>query len=142
MTLFIYICILALNLAVIFMTYKFLGQDMEKKEKVIFIAIGIAIIYVIVSGVYWLSTKSANLGELAEAGKDFIIFTFVPVNAIIALPFFASSYKNMKNGRLKTEKFKNRCILIGTMLVIVLIFEFFYFKDIQAGILSIVQAKK
>ena len=33
MVIFIYLCILLLNIVAIFMTYKFLGEDFEKKEK-------------------------------------------------------------------------------------------------------------
>lgn len=142
MAIIIYICILLLNLTAIYMTYKFLGEEIEKKEKFIFIAIGTAIMYVLVSLVYWLSTKNIELGTTSEKGKNLITFTFVPINIIIALPFLAKSYKYFKQGRLKKEKFKNRIILIGVILIIALIVEFFYFKDIQNGILSMIQASK
>lgn len=140
MVIFIYLCILILNIVAVFMTYKMLGEEIEKKEKLIFIIVGVAIMYMSVSCVYWLSTH--NIAEaVSEQGKNFIVFTFVPVNAIIALPFLASSYKYLKMGRLKKDKFKNRTILICAILLIVLIFEFFYFKDIQNGILNIIKAK-
>lgn len=142
MVIFIYLCILILNIVAIFMTYKFLGEDLEKKEKSIFIIVGVAIMYMLVSLIYWLSTKNINLGAANEMGKNFIIFTFVPINSMIVLPFLASSYKYFKQGRLKTQNFKNRIILISAILIIVLILEFFYFKDIQNSILNMLAAKK
>lgn len=142
MVIFIYLCILILNIVAIFMTYKFLGEDLEKKEKSIFIIVGVAIMYMLVSLIYWLSTKNINLGATNEMGKNFIIFTFVPINSMIVLPFLASSYKYFKQGRLKTQNFKNRIILISVILIIVLILEFFYFKDIQNSILNMLAAKK
>ena len=36
MVIFIYLCILLLNIVAIFMTYKFLGEDFEKKGKINF----------------------------------------------------------------------------------------------------------
>lgn len=138
---FIYIGILILNIVAILLTYKVLGKDMDKKSKGIFIAVGIAVIYLLVSFVYWLGTKDIDLGVNSETGKNLITFTFVPVNAIIMMPFLASSYRNWKDGMLKNEPFRNRCILMGFILLIVLIIEFFYFKDIQNGILSILQAQ-
>lgn len=140
MSIVIYLCILVLNLAAIFMTYKFLGKEIEQKERLIFIAIGTAIIYVLVSLVYWLSTRNIDLGVSSQMGKNLITFTFVPINSIITLPFMAKSYQYFKQKRLKQEVLRNRIILIGTILLIVLIIEFFYFKDIQNGILSIIQA--
>lgn len=140
MVIFIYLCILILNVVAVFMTYKFLGEDFEQKQKLTFIVVGIAIMYMLVSLIYWLSTKNIDLGTTNEMGKNFIVFTFVPINSMIVLPFLASSYKYFKQGRLKTQNFKNRIILIAVILIIVLVLEFFYFKDIQNSILSIIQA--
>ena len=142
MVLFIYFCILILNLVAIFLVYRFLGTAVEKKEKWIFIAGVMAFMYMLVSLVYWLSTKNINLGTDSNLGSNFITFTFVPVNGILVLPFLASSYRYWKEGRLKSEKFRNRIILSIVILVIVLVIEFFYFQDIQNGILSLVQAKQ
>ena len=100
MVIFIYLCILLLNIVAIFMTYKFLGEDFEKKEKSIFLVVGIAIMYMIVSLVYWLSTRGVDLGINNEIGKNFVVFTFVPINSMLVLPFLASSYKYFKQGRV------------------------------------------
>lgn len=142
MIIFIYMCILALNLVAIFLTYHFLGKEMEKKSKGIFIIIGIAIIYMLVSFIYWISTKDIELGISESFGKNLITFTFVPVNAILILPFLASSYKNLKAGRLKLIPFRNRCILLVIALIVLLVIEFFYFKDIQTGIYTMLQDAK
>lgn len=140
MVIFIYLSILILNLVAIFITYKFLGEKIEQKEKVIFIVVGVAIVYITVSLVYWLSTRNIDLGTSNELGKNFIIFTFVPINSMVVLPFLANSYKYFKQGRLKKQNFRNRIILFSVILIIVLMIEFFYFKDIQNGILNMVQS--
>ena len=142
MILFIYACILALNLVAIFLTYYFLGKEMDKKTKGIFIIVGIAVIYMLVSFVYWIGTKDIELGVSESFGKNLITFTFVPVNAIIILPFLASSYKNLKAGRLKVENFRNRCILLAIALIILLVMECSYFKDIQTGIYNMLESAK
>ena len=137
MVIIIYLGILLINVVAVFMVYKFLGTDMEKKEKLIFIAIGTSIMYVTVSFVYWLSTKNVDFGDIRSYGENFITFTFVPINSMITL-----SYKYFREGRLKQDKFRNRVILMIAVLVVVLIIEFFYFKDIQTGILNIINSKK
>ena len=96
--------------------------------------------YLLVSFVYWLSTKGMDLGKITDTGKNFITFTFVPINSMVVLPFLAKSYKHFKQSRLKQDKLKKRIILISIILIVVLIIEFFYFKDIQNGILSIIQS--
>jgi len=92
MILFIYLCILVLNVVAIFMTYRFLGNDIEKKEKLIFIIIGFAIMYIAISAVYVLSSRGIEINNNTEIGKNFITFCFVPLNCILVLPFLASSY--------------------------------------------------
>ena len=142
MIIFIYACILALNLVAIFLTYYFLGKEMDKKSKGIFIIVGIAIIYMLVSFIYWISTKDIDLGTSGKTGQNLITFTFVPVNAIVILPFLANSYRQLKTGKLKSVPFRNRCIVLVVILFILLIIEFFYFKDIQNGILNMLQNAK
>ena len=141
MELFIYFCILVLNIVAIFLTYRFLGNDTEKKERWIFIIVGVAIMYMLVSIVYWLSTKNIDLGSAESTAKNLITFAFVPVNGIAVLPFVARAYSYFKIGKLEQEKFKNRVILALVILFIILLIEFFYFKNIQTGILNIINAK-
>lgn len=141
MELFIYFCILVLNIVAIFLTYRFLGNDTEKKERWIFIIVGVAIMYMLVSIVYWLSTKNIDLGSAESTAKNLITFAFVPVNGIAVLPFVARTYSYFKIGKLEQEKFKNRVILALVILFIILLIEFFYFKNIQTGILNIINAK-
>lgn len=141
MVIFIYVCILVLNIVAILLNYRFLGNEIEKKEKLIFTVVGIAIMYLTVSFIYWLSSRNLDLGTLADLGKNFMVFTFVPVNSILVLPFLASSYKKYKAGKIDTPVFKNRIILVAFILFVVLFIEFFYFQDIQTGILNIVSAK-
>ena len=139
---FIYIFILIINIVSIVLVYNFLGKELEQKTKWIFIIIGTAIMYMLVSVIYWLGTLDVDLQVNDSMGKNLIVFTFVPVNAIITMPFIASSFKHWTNGRLKSAPFRNRCILIGIILLVILVIEFFYFQDIQNGILSILNARQ
>lgn len=142
MLLFIYFCILILNVVAVLLNYRFLGQSIEKKDKWIFMMVGIAVMYLLVSIIYGISTKEVDLGQASTTTKNLITFTFVPVNGILILPFIANSYRYYREGRLKVENFRNRVILLAVVLVVVLLIEFFYFKDIQTGILNMIQAKQ
>lgn len=91
MNIFIILFILLINVINIFAIYKLLGKDIKNKEKIIFIAVGVAIMYMLVSVVYWLSSIGMDKNA-ADAGRDFITFTFVPVNGLCVLTFLSSSY--------------------------------------------------
>ena len=141
MNIFIILFILLINVINIFAIYKLLGKDIKNKEKIIFIAVGVAIMYMLVSVVYWLSSIGMDKNA-ADAGRDFITFTFVPVNGLCVLTFLSSSYKKFKEGRLKANILRNRCVVLVAVLIILLVIEFFYFKNIQNNALEILNDAK
>ncbi len=137
----ILIFIIVLNVVAVALTYNCLS-NLEKKERVIFLAVGIAIIYALTSFVYWISTKDVAIKEVSETGKNVITFLFVPINAIIVLPLVAISFNSYNIGRLKPSKLRNRAIIITILLVIMLVIECSYFKNIQNGIVDLIEKNR
>lgn len=136
--LFILLFIFILNVVAIVLTYKFL-PDMEKRDRIIFVGVGIAIIYMLTSLVYWISTKNVKIEEVSNMGKNIITFMFVPINSIAVLPIIAKSYNKYKIGRLATDKLRNRVIAISIPLIIILIIECVYFKNIQDSVVKLIE---
>lgn len=128
--------ILILNIVSILLMYRCL-TGFEKKERLIFVAAGTAIMYVLTSIVYWISTRNIEITEVAQTGKDLIIFAFVPINGILILPIFAKSFSKFKNGSLDGRVLKNRGIVLGAILIILLILEGIYFKNIQEQVVNL-----
>lgn len=133
--------ILILNVVTIALTYYCLSE-IEQKERFIFIGVGVAIIYMLTSVVYWFSTKNIAIKEVSETAKNLITFLFVPVNGFVVLPLLAKSYGRYKSGRLAGDKLRNRGIVLGEILLIILIIECSYFKDIQNSIIAKVEADR
>lgn len=136
--LFILLFIFILNVVAIVLTYKFL-PDMEKRDRIIFVGVGIAIIYMLTSLVYWISTKNVKIEEVSNMGKNIITFMFVPINSIAVLPIIAKSYNKYKIGRLAADKLRNRVIAISIPLIIILIVECVYFKNIQDSVVKLIE---
>jgi len=132
---------LLLNIVAIVLTYNCLSK-IDKKERIIVVAVGIAVVYAVTSFVYWLSTKDIAIKEVSELGGKIITFLFVPINSIIVLPLMAKSYNKYKTGRLASDKLRNRGIVLGVILLIVLIIECSYFKDIQNGVVKLIEENK
>ena len=133
--------IIILNIVSIVLMYYCLG-DLEKKEKLIFIAAGTAIMYMLTSIVYWISTRNVEISEVSETGKELITFLFVPINAIFVLPLFAKSYYSFKQGRISGSILRNRGVVLGIILLIVLIIECMYFENIQEQVVNLVKEKQ
>ena len=130
--------ILILNIVSMVLIYYCLG-DLEKKEKLIFIAAGIAIMYIITTIVYWISTIGIEINEVSETGKNLIVFLFVPVNSLIILPLLAKSYTKLKFGSLDKKIFFKRGIALSVLLIIAIVFECVYFKNIQEEVVNIIK---
>lgn len=100
MLLFIYLCILVLNVVAVYLVYRFLGTQLEKKEKWIFIIAGVAIMYLIVTAVYGISTKDIDLGKAASTTRNLITFAFVPVNRNSNFTIFSKVISLFKRGKI------------------------------------------
>lgn len=130
--------IIVLNIVAIALTFYCLSE-LESKEKLIFIAIGVTIIYLLTSFVYWVSTKDISVKAVSDMGKNLITLLFVPINGIVILPILAKSYTKYKIGMLGTDNFKNRALILGMLLAILLIIECVYFKDIQKSVVVMIE---
>ena len=127
--------ILILNIVSIVLMYYCLS-DLSKKEKLVYIAAGTALMYVITSIIYWISTRNIEVTQVSETGKDLITFLFVPINGLIVLPLFAKSYYKFRTGGLDIKILRNRGIVLLAILLIVLIIECFYFENIQEQVVN------
>ena len=139
--------ILILNVVSILLMYRCLVNS-DRKEKLIFIAAGTALMYILTSIVYWISTRGIEMTEVSQTGKDLIIFAFVPVNGIIIqkeiknkngtcrLAEFAKSFTKFKDRKISGTVLRNRGIVLGVVLLILLILECIYFKNIQEQVVN------
>lgn len=130
--------ILIFNIVSIVLMYYCLG-DIEKKEKIIFIAVGTGIMYILTSIVYWISTMGIEITEVSETGKNLITFLFVPVNGLIILPILAKSYAKLKYGNISNKVFANRILVLAVLLIIILIIECNYFRQIQEQVVNLIK---
>ena len=137
----ILIFIIILNIVSIVLMYYTLA-DIEKKEKLIFIAAGTAIMYMLTSIVYWISTRNIEMTQVSETGKDLIVFLFVPINGIIVLPLFAKSYYKFTAGTLDGKFLRNRGVILAVILLIILIIECMYFKNIQEQVVNLIMERQ
>lgn len=141
MDLFILICIGAINVMTLVGVYRSL-KDVPARGKIAFLAVGFGGIYLLVSGLYYLSTLGLNIqGSLGET-QQFITFTFVPVNATISLVFLARNYSRLLAEQTTKEKFQKVCIRVLLILVVAMICEYFYFRSVNQSIIEMALSAK
>lgn len=134
MNLYLMIATIVANAIAIGIVYQFVKR-FQGKEKLIVIAVSIAIMYILISFVYWISGFGID-EKIHEQAKSFVTYLFVPVNVILFIPYMALQYTKLKERQIKKEKFFKRTIVVIVLLVIVLVMEYFYFGNIQKNIIK------
>lgn len=135
MNIYIILAIILANIIAISIVYQFIKR-LDKKEKIIFIAICVAIVYVLISITYWFSGLGVD-EKIHSQCKEFITYMFVPVNVILFIPYIAFNYIKFKDKIIKQEDLLKKVFIISIVAIIVLIGEYFYFKNIQNNVKQI-----
>lgn len=132
MNIFIMLAILFVNAIAVTLVYQFI-KKLPKMEKIIFIVISFAIIYVAVSIIYWIT--SFGIEKIVnEALKSFITYILVPVNVIILVPFVARKYYKWRQNEIDKESLIKRIILVSVIGIIILAVQTVYVKQIKKNI--------
>ncbi len=132
MNIFIMLATLFANAIAITLVYQFIKR-LPKMEKIIFIGISFAIMYVAVSISYWIS--SFGIEEIVnEALKSFITYILVPVNVIILVPFVARKYYKWRQNEIDKESLIKRIIIVSIVGIIILAFQTVYLKQIKKNV--------
>lgn len=135
--LLILLIIIILNAISIALMYNFLG-DLDKKEKLIFIAGGVAIMYVLTILAYWISTGEIEENYTSNTVRDLIVFLFVPINGLIILPILSKSYYSYRKKHLKFDILLKRAGVLGIGVLIPIILECIFFNDLHYTIYDLV----
>ncbi len=133
MGIFILAFIAIANIIAISTLWAFL-KGLSPKEKLIFIAVGIAIMYILVNGMFVFSGNTIENVQVAQMTKNLMTFLFVPVNVILIETYIARSYRQYKEKVIQGYQLKRRCFVFAILLCVLLAFEYGYFGDIQASI--------
>lgn len=137
MSIYIVLSIIAVNIIALAVVYQFVKR-LPQKERLVFIAVSIAIHYMLVSLVYWI----ASWGLGYEVSSDYIILVFVPINTLLTIPIFANAYHKVKEKKMKKNTFRNTIIIVGLIGILTLIFEYSYFKNYQIDMIQKVKEKQ
>ena len=134
MDIFIMLATILANAIALLLVYQFIKR-LTKMDKIIFIAICFAISYMLVSLVCWISGFGMD-EEVNEKVKSFITYVFVPVNIILLAPFIATKYNKWRAKEIESGEFVKRVVVVGVIAVIILVIEYFYFRNIKQNIMD------
>lgn len=139
--LFILLFILVANIVSILLIYHSFDKNIEKTKRLLYTMIAMGVVYIIVLIVYFFSSIGIDK-RIATQAKQTIVFTFVPVNSIIVIPFMLRSFNKRKDREITGEQLNKRAVVMFIIAVVIVVSEFFYFRNIEKGIGRIIEQRE
>ena len=135
---FIYLIIIVLFTVLILWTWNNVKDFENNIKKIKFIIIGIIILLIstfIIFTISKIGIKYPN-DKVLKYVRRISILLCVPINGYISLPHIAKIKSDIYTNTADEEKCKKRIIILVAIIIIVTIFEIFYLKDFQKGIIN------
>ena len=114
-------------------------KDFEDNfKKIKFIIIGIIALFIITFIIFNISKIGITYPnkEILKQVRRIAVLLSVPVNGYLSLPHIAKIISDIKSNSIDDEKSKKRIIILATIIFLAIIFEVFYLKDFQKGIIQ------
>ena len=139
----IYITILVLYLVYIFWTWNNTKSFEGNFTRVSYIAIGTLFITFVTYIIFVISKNGVNYpnDEIMGKVRNIILLTFIPVNGFITLPQIGNIITKIRDESIDREKIKMRIIVFLISIVIVAIFECYYFGGMQNRIIEMIRLR-
>ena len=112
--------------------------------RISFILVGTIFITILTLILFWISKigiaypKKEMIGEV----RKIILLSFIPINGFITLTQASTIFAQAKSGMMSKEDMEKKIKKLVIIFIVLIIFEAIYFKNIQNGMIKIIQSKK
>ena len=135
---FIYFIIIVLFTVLVMWIWNNVKDFENNTKKIKFIIIGLIILFICTTIIFAISKIGIKYpdNEVLKYVRSISIFLCVPINGYISLPHIAKIKSDIYTNTVNKKKSKKRIIILAAIIIIVTIFEIFYLKDFQKGIIN------
>lgn len=139
----IYFIIFLLFVVYIVWTWNSTKEFEDQKIRIAYILVGTLFITMVTLILFAISKIGVNYPKKEMVGQvqKIVLLVFTPINGFIVLTQFSSVFQQIRSGMVskdKIEKKIKRLLIIFAMLIII---ECIYFKNVQYGIIEIINSK-
>ena len=143
MNILIYLIIALLFVVLIFWTWNNTKDFDDTKKRITFIIFGIIILGVVTLIFFNISKVGIEYPkkEMVNQVRKLTMLIFIPVNGFLSLPHIASLKMKIKFKTEDDSMLKRKIKILGIVFIVATIFEILYMKDLQNGIIQILNRK-
>lgn len=140
----IYFIILILFAVLILWIWNNVKDFEDNSKRIIFSTVGIIFLFIITFIIFNISKIGITYPskEVLKQVRRVAILLCVPINGYLSLPHIAKIISDIKNNSVDDEKSKRRIIILVIIIILAIVFEIFYLKDFQKGIIANLAMKK
>ena len=112
--------------------------------RISFILIGTIFITILTLILFWISKMGITYPKREMVGevRRIILLSFIPINGFIVLTQASTIFAQAKSGMISKEDLEKKIKRLIIIFIVLIIFEAIYFKNIQNGMIKIIQSKK
>ena len=113
--------------------------NIEKPRKIIFIIVGLLIVYLITLLLYNISSGDVIYPseDIQGTVKNSLLSVFTGLNSLIFLPFIANLFDKILEEEIEKDQAKKRIIIILIIFIVCIFIEKGYLRNTQEGIINI-----
>ena len=109
--------------------------------RISFMLVGTLFITILTLMLFWISKLGISYPkkEMVGEARKIILLSFIPINGFIILTQASTIFAQAKSGMVSKEDMEKKIKRLVIIFIILVVFEAIYFKNIQNGMIKIIQ---
>ena len=139
----IYFIVFLLFVVYIVWTWNSTKEFEDQKIRIAYLIVGTLFIAMVTLIIFLVSKIGVNYPKKEMVGQvqKIVLLVFTPINGFIVLTQFSSVFQQIRSGMVSKEKMDKKIKTLLIVFTILIIIECIYFKNVQYGIIKIINSK-
>jgi len=139
----IYFIVFLLFVVYIVWTWNSTKEFEDQKIRIAYLIVGTLFIAMVTLIIFLVSKIGVNYPKKEMVGQvqKIVLLVFTPINGFLVLTQFSSVFQQIRSGMVSKEKMNKKIKTLLIVFTILIIIECIYFKNVQYGIIKIINSK-
>ncbi len=139
----IYFIVFLLFVVYIVWTWNSTKEFEDQKIRIAYLIVGTLFIAMVTLIIFLVSKIGVNYPKKEMVGQvqKIVLLVFTPINGFVVLTQFSSVFQQIRSGMVSKEKMDKKIKTLLIVFTILIITECIYVKNVQYGIIKIINSK-
>ena len=139
----IYFIVFLLFVVYIVWTWNSTKEFEDQKIRIAYLLVGTLFIAMVTLIIFLVSKIGVSYPKKEMIGQvqKIVLLVFTPINGFVVLTQFSSVFQQIRSGMVSKDKMEKKIKRLLIIFAILIIIECIYFKNVQYGIIKIINSK-